>query len=185
MAAVVAPARSAAPNPVDVVVTPETRDEYEAFFLANYTPTVRLLMSMGASQEQAQDAAQDAFIRLYTRWSRIRRHDAPVAWLRRVAINRLRDLHRSDTRRENRENRVMPGQQTVMPAEDTVASDDETRRLLLGLPHRQRTVAALFYVEDMSVDDIASTLGLTSGAVKFHLNRARKRLRTMVEEDEK
>lgn len=184
MAAMVAPTRPAPPEPdvVDTVVTPETRDEYEAFFLAHFTPTVRLLMSLGASAEQAQDASQDAFVRLYTRWTRIRRHDAPVAWVRRVAINRLRDLHRSDSRRTQRETRAR--QQSAVPdssLEETVEASDETHRLLHALPHRQRAVAGLFYIEDMSIDTIATTLGITPGAVKFHLNRARRKLRAMTD----
>ena len=67
----------------------------------------------------------------------------------------------------------------------SVAGDDEVRRLLLELPRRQREVAALFYVEDRPIGDIADMLGLSAGAVKFHLNRARSNLRrNWTEEDQ-
>ena len=46
------------------------------------------------------------------------------------------------------------------------------------LSERQRQVSVLFYVEDLSVIEIASALGISDGAVKFHLNQARERLRT-------
>ena len=49
------------------------------------------------------------------------------------------------------------------------------------LPDQQRAVAALFYLEDVSVSEIAKTLGISTGAVKFHLNRARTNLRVLLE----
>jgi len=163
-------------------VTSDVQAQYEDFFVNNYSATVGLLMSMGITQEQAQDASQDAFVKLYTRWSRLRRHDSPEAWVRRVAINRARDLHRSDARRTRREERV--GEPTTSPGADQGIGDaDSTRRLLLQLPRRQRTIAALFYIDDMPVKEIADSLGLSSGAVKFHLNRARKSLKAVLGDD--
>ncbi len=163
-------------------VTSETQVQYEEFFVNNYSATVGLLMSMGVTQEQAQDASQDAFVKLYTRWSRIRRHDSPEAWVRRVAINRARDLHRSDTRRTRREERV--GAPTAAPgADEGIGDADSTRRLLLNLPRRQRTIAAMFYIDDMPIKEIADSLGLSTGAVKFHLNRARKSLKAALGDD--
>lgn len=151
--------------------------DYETFFEAEYGPTVRLLMSVGVSAEQAQDAAQEAFVRLYARWPRIKHHDSPAAWVRRVAINKARDNFRSESRRQRREERVMGTPRNDIETASSVAGDDEVRRLLLELPSRQREVAALFYVEDRPIGDIADMLGLSAGAVKFHLNRARSNLR--------
>ena len=54
------------------------------------------------------------------------------------------------------------------------------------LSPRQKMVAVLFYVDDMAVADIAKSLGLSKGAVKFHLNKARAALReTMSEEGDR
>ena len=169
------------PTPLVVSVTSDRETEYEAFFLTNFEPTVRLLRSLGVSQEQAQDATQDAFVKLYTRWSRVRRHESPEAWVRRVAINRSRDLYRSDQRRHHRETKVDDAVESAPAPDDAVAETDAVRRLLLELPKRQRTIAALFYVEDLSIAEIANDLELSAGAVKFHLNRARNRLRSQLD----
>ena len=56
--------------------------------------------------------------------------------------------------------------------------------LLQQLTRQQRAVAALFYVEDLPVADIAISLGLSPGAVKFHLNRARSSLKILLEAEE-
>ena len=182
MAAVFTPDLATIQLSTVLAVTSDSQSQYEDFFVANYSATVGLLMSMGITQEQAQDASQDAFVKLYTRWSRLRRHDSPEAWVRRVAINRARDLYRADSRRTRREERS--GEPTTAPAADeTVGDADKTRRLLLELPRRQRTIAALFYLDDMPIKDIADSLGLSSGAVKFHLNRARKSLRAALGDD--
>jgi RNA polymerase sigma-70 factor (ECF subfamily) len=56
-------------------------------------------------------------------------------------------------------------------------------QLLMKLPDRQREVAALFYVDDRSVVEIAGILGLNEGTVKSHLSSARDSLRRLVERD--
>ena len=155
-------------------------DEFEAFFLANYEPVLRVLTLTTGDRERATDATQEAFIKAYARWSTIRRYDAPVAWVRRVAINLSHDSFRSDRQRRRREEAV---------SRDATAigkTTNETRvfaiDLLAELPTRQREVATLFYVDDCSVDEIAKILKLRSGTVKYHLSHARERLRTLLDE---
>jgi len=55
------------------------------------------------------------------------------------------------------------------------------RELLSSLPPQQRLAIVMFYVEDRSINHIATTLGISEGAVKFHLSRGRDKLRTVVE----
>ena len=64
-------------------------------------------------------------------------------------------------------------------AHERFEADDSTRDLLGQLAPRQREIAALFYVEDRSVDDIATTLGVSVGTVKSQLSEARQRLRQL------
>jgi RNA polymerase sigma factor (sigma-70 family) len=55
--------------------------------------------------------------------------------------------------------------------------------VLERLSPRQRSVAVLFYLEDLSTSEIASSLGISVGAVKFHLSKARTALRAILEEE--
>ncbi|MGI9595603.1 MAG: RNA polymerase sigma factor [Acidimicrobiales bacterium] len=156
--------------------------DFEQFFVANYDQLVRSLTAITGDAETARDCVQDAFIKASTRWRRVRRYDSPITWVRRVAINRSRDLHRADQRRRRRERRVAPA--SDQRSEDESGLVDGSMRLLdllRQLPDRQRSVAALFYVEDLPVAEIATILGISSGAVKFHLNKARQALRGAME----
>jgi RNA polymerase sigma-70 factor (ECF subfamily) len=52
----------------------------------------------------------------------------------------------------------------------------------MSLPDRQRAVATLYYVEDLSVAEIAEALDIAPGTVRFHLSEAREQLRSLLEE---
>jgi RNA polymerase sigma-70 factor (ECF subfamily) len=157
-------------------------DELEQFFLANYDGVLNILLLTTGDRERATDATQEAFIRAYSRWSRVRNYDAPSAWVRRVAINASHDSFRSDRRRRRRE---QAHRSEPHDAQSDRYSSDSTARDLLGtLPTRQREVATLFYVDDCSITEIAAILDLTDGTVKYHLSHARDSLRKLLAEDQ-
>ena len=58
---------------------------------------------------------------------------------------------------------------------------NELAALLAHLPPQQRIAAALFYVDDLSVGEVAHAMGLSDGAVKYHLHAARATLRGALE----
>ncbi|MDG2114171.1 MAG: sigma factor, partial [Actinomycetota bacterium] len=76
--------------------------EFENLFLEAYEGLVRSLTAVTSDAELAADCVQEAFIKAHARWGRIRRYDNPVTWIRRVAINRARDILRSEARRRSR-----------------------------------------------------------------------------------
>ncbi|MFQ5556738.1 MAG: sigma-70 family RNA polymerase sigma factor [Acidimicrobiales bacterium] len=152
--------------------------EFETFFVANYGSLVRTLTVITGDAEMAADAVQEAFQRAYVRWGRIRRYDAPAAWVRRVAINRSRDLARSEQRRRRNEERAARPD-VVEPVEP----DHAIPELLAVLPHRQRTAMALYYLDGLSVEQVAATMDISDGAVKYHLNQGREKLRPLLERD--
>ena len=157
---------------------------FDDFFVANYERLVWSLTAMTGDRELSRDAVQDAFVKASARWRRVSRYDDPVGWVRRVAINRSRDLHRSEQRRRRREERVgVEGRQEEPDRSSELTGALRLAELLGRLPDQQRRAASLFYVEQLSVADIAAALDLSTGAVKFHLNKARENLRTVVQEE--
>lgn len=159
--------------------------EFDRFFLRHYDGLVRSLTAITGDRERADDCVQEAFIRAFARWRRIRRYDNPATWVRRVAINLSRDADRSEKRRRRREDNDRMGEaRGAESSVDAVAADLYLVDLLQRLTQQQRVVAALFYIEDISVAEIAESLGLTTGAVKFHLNKARGGLKSMLESEE-
>ena len=129
---------------------------------------------MACGNEQiAADAVQVAFVKAHLKWRSIMSYDDPVGWIRRVAINNMRDEHR----RESRKQRVVDRLGAEPEVQVQAPQLDEVAVMLAGLPRQQRLSLALFYVDGLSVAETAATLGISEGAVKFHLHQGRSTLR--------
>jgi RNA polymerase sigma-70 factor (ECF subfamily) len=149
-------------------------DSLETLFRAHYGRLVRALAVVSGSQETAADAVQEAFVKAHLHWRRVQRYDDPVGWIRRVAINKLRDEHRRSGRKEKALEKL---QADARPEPIDWSTGPDAASLLAELPRQQRLAMALFYVEHLSVAEVAATMQLTEGAVKFHLHQGRDRLR--------
>jgi len=123
----------------------------------------------------AEDLVQEAFIRLARGGHRIRDASKAPAYLRSIVLNLARDHNR----------RGLMSLRHHLPQDDQAAVEDEiTLRddqqhvidALRELPHRQRDCIVLRYYDDLGIDDIAATLGISRNSVKTHLGRA---LRTL------
>jgi RNA polymerase sigma-70 factor (ECF subfamily) len=165
-----------------VVPIPMTADQadFEGLFRAHYERLVRALTLVAGDRELAADAVQEAFVKAHLPWRRVARYDDPIGWVRRVAINKLRDEHRRD-RRKRRAVERLAGQ-----AEETseIPPPDRLDELLGTLPTQQRASVALFYVDGASVAEIARALGVAEGTVKSNLHDARRRLRSVLDSEE-
>ena len=155
------------------------RPDFDALFAEHYPRLVRALSVVAGDAETAADAVQEAFVKAHLRWRRISRYDDPIGWVRRVAINRLRDDHRRRARGRDLLARLAGRSETASPP----AEIDEFDRLLAELPRQQRATTALFYVDGLSVAEIADALGIAEGSVKSHLHDARHRLRPVLERE--
>jgi RNA polymerase sigma-70 factor (ECF subfamily) len=152
--------------------------DFDDTFRRCYGPMVRTLAVAARDREVAADCVQDAFMRAYVRWGRVSRLEDPAGWIRHVAINRMRDHFRKAERGRRAFGRVAPQAAVITPAPD---EPSELATLLAALPTQQRIAAALFYVEDLSVAEIAGAMELSDGAVKYHLHAARQTLREALE----
>ncbi len=149
----------------------------EVLFHQSYRSIVQSLALASGDLAAAEDATQEAFARAWLRWNRISRYGNPGAWVRRVAINRLRNAHRSRLRGEAAISRM-----THEPA--SIQADEFDSDLVAGLrelPYKQRLCAVLFYVDGLSTAEVAEALGISRGSVSQHLNRARTALRAHLE----
>jgi RNA polymerase sigma-70 factor, ECF subfamily len=155
-------------------------DDVESLFRAHYGRLVRALTLACGDREQAADAVQEAFVKAHLRWRRLQHYDDPVGWIRRVAINRLRDDHRRRGTKDRALARLSATTATVVDDPSETPTNDGVMALLAGLPRQQRLTTALYYVDQLSVAEIATTLAISEGAVKFHLHAARERLRTTI-----
>jgi RNA polymerase sigma-70 factor (ECF subfamily) len=149
----------------------------EALFRQSYKPIVQALALACGNLAAAEDATQDAFAQAWLRWNRISRYENPGAWVRRVAINKLRNAHRSRLRGEAAIERLNV-------EVSTTAWPETEPDLVFGLqrlPYKQRLCAVLYYVDGLSTAEVAQAMGISQGSVSQHLNRARTSLRAYLE----
>src|SRR3954463_10520493 len=148
--------------------------DFDETFRRCYDQMVRTLTVACGDREVAADCVQEAFMRAYPRWRRVSRYEDPAGWIRHVAINKMRDHFRKVERGQRAVARMAITAQTTAAAP---REPSELAALLATLPAQQRIAAALFYVDDMSVGEIAAAMKLSDGAVKYHLHAARQTLR--------
>jgi len=124
----------------------------------------------------AEDAAQDAFLRAFSRIDLYREGEPFGAWLHGIVRNRCLDILRSRTRAA-----------AAYPVEPVTTRDAEAeavrsleaqsvRRALSRLPARDRALLVLRYWEDRPLEEIALAVGLSDGAARVALHRARRAL---------
>jgi RNA polymerase sigma-70 factor (ECF subfamily) len=151
----------------------------EDVFRNEYDRLVRALTIIAGERETAADAVQESFIRLVRRWDRVSTYEDPVGWVRRVALNQIRDHQRS----LSRQTRLLLRIQQLYPApEGALATDQELWEQLRTLPTRQRTALALHYVGDLTAREVAAVMHVSEGTVDRHLYRALRTLKKTVGE---
>lgn len=141
-----------------------------------------LALRMLRSPAEAEEAAQDAFVRVWKALPGFRGDAKFSTWLHRIVVRRC--LDRAAVLR-NRRGREADLEHAPEPASNPEpATDPEVRRraarlaqLMSHLTETQRVVVTLFYHQDRSLEDVARTLGLPENTVKTHLHRARAVLR--------
>lgn len=146
-------------------------------YLACYGRLVASLVVVGGRREDAEEAAQEAFIRLIPRWERVSQYDDPEAWLRLVAYRVLTKRWRRWVRK-----RSLLLSEPQARVTDVDAAIDVTQAVA-RLPPEQRDVVFLHYLCDTSVENCARQLDLPVGTVKSRLSRARSALATMLDEE--
>ncbi len=146
-------------------------------------PVFRLACSMLGNRSDAEDAAQEAFIRAYKNLSTYTESGRLWGWLRRITINVCLKKARSVITTSLEEVDEIPGHAGDQVYE-TVASSAQSealRRMVHQLPLPYRSVIVLKYLEDMSYAEIAETLGETLSNVQVRIHRAKKMLRERTE----
>ncbi len=148
----------------------------EELFARWYAPLVRALAVAFADAEGAADAVQEAFIEADRRWDTVGSYDEPAAWIRRVAVNRLRNGRRNTRRRAE----ILA---TIQPVHDADLSAEllDLRAAVTALPEKMRLAVTLHHIGGCSVAEVAETLEVSSGTVKSNLHDARRRLRAELE----
>lgn len=146
----------------------------------------RLAAGMLSDPTEAEDAAQEAFVKAWERLDSFRGDAAFSTWLHRIAVNQCRDMLRRRARRpwlswEGLHEKLGREPDHLAPppvqASRRPEAGDELRQLLRALPEDARTVLLLRELNGLSYVEIAATLHVSVDAVKARLKRARVAVR--------
>jgi RNA polymerase sigma-70 factor (ECF subfamily) len=159
----------------------DTRREFEARLAECGTLAYRVARGVLRNTADAEDVAQEALLRAYRSFDRLRDRNRFRAWLVRIAFRLALDRLRLAKRREQRD--VIWSQPAHQPpaanAEDLAASSEfqaHLDRALEELPQKLRLVLLLAAMEGHTIDQIAAMLGIPVGTVKSRIFTARKQL---------
>jgi RNA polymerase sigma-70 factor (ECF subfamily) len=142
----------------------------------------------------ADEAVQDAFVKVFTHITTYR-EDLPFeVWFTRILVNGCLDLRKARARRLRWSLPMAPAVDAgpAEPAasdqspEDRVMSSDRARQISAAveqLPDRQRTVFTLCQIAEQSTSEVSQALGLSEATVRVHLFRAVRKLRRLLERE--
>jgi RNA polymerase sigma-70 factor (ECF subfamily) len=139
------------------------------------------------SRPDAEEIAQDAFVKAWLGLKEFRGDAAFSTWLYRIVAHRALDRVETLKNRRAREEPLEDTMAVAASAGGAPEGPDSRRiaRLMASLPSAQRTAVALFYFEEQSVAEIALLLKTPEGTVKTNLSRARAALRKEWERGER
>lgn len=154
-----------------LVARPEA---FEAFYRREFRSMVGFAYALSGSRLAAEDLAQEAMIAAHRSWDRIGLYERPDAWVRRVVSNLSVSLYRRRAAEGKAVLRLAGRWQEAMP--ELEPEDEDFWKAVRSLPAQQRRAVALYYLEDMAVDDIAEVLDCSPSTAKVHLFKGRKNL---------
>lgn len=148
--------------------------EFEEFVAASGRGLRRTAYLMCGDWQRAEDATQDALLKVYAAWRRIDRAAGLRTYAHRAVTTAVIDQSRRSWRREFSTN--------ALPERPADPIADLDRRLSLraaldGLAPRRRACVVLRYFADLSVDETAEVLGISTGTVKSTTARALEQVR--------
>ncbi len=136
----------------------------------------RIAYQNTGNHADAQDILQEVSIALVTKNAPLNDKEHLKRWLVRVTVNKCRDLYRHKKRTQTE------------PLEDYIntpsQSPNNALEEIFSLPEKYRTVIYLYYYENFTLQDIADTLGKKLNTVSSDLQRARKKLKKFLTEEE-
>ena len=148
---------------------------YEHLFHTQFPTMVRLAALLGA--DDPENVAQEAFVRVHAALPRLADQDAVLGYLRHTVVNATRSRHRHLRVAARRQWELLP--RAVESAEELAVREERRREIVAALGQlrrEQREVLVLRYWSGLSVDEVATAMGVAPGTVKSMTARAMRKL---------
>jgi RNA polymerase sigma-70 factor, ECF subfamily len=152
---------------------------FEEFFVANHRHLYAAMWLVTRNQHEAEEIAQEAFLRLLERWDRVSMMEDPVGYLYRTATNHWRSRGRRSAVALRRVLRARPAPDELEQAE----SRADVVRILSRLTGRQRAAIVLVDLVGLSSADAVKALGVRPSTIRVQAARARAALKERLSDE--
>jgi RNA polymerase sigma-70 factor (ECF subfamily) len=169
------------------------KNAFKALYEDYYDRLYFFVLKNVDSKEAAEDITQDTFLKSMEKIDSLEKPENYVSWLHSIAYNKCTDMFRSrksdvyfDTDEEFEaamESHSL--NEPIMVPEDYATDKDRARQLkamIDSLKPDMKSALILYYYNDMNLADVAKTMGIPENTVKQKLFRARKKLKSKIEE---
>jgi RNA polymerase sigma-70 factor (sigma-E family) len=164
------------------VRTPGGTDDaaFREFAAAQMSALLRPAYYLAGDWDEAQELVQSSLVAMYVHWGRLGKDVDRYLYVRKVLLN----TYRSSLRKGWRRREVAGTGAESVAVEAGTEERDYQRTLLLALPHQQRAVIVLRYLQDLSIKQTAEVLGVSEGTVKSQTSDALASLRSMIAKED-
>ena len=158
--------------------------EFTLWLRENQTSFLRAAKVICFDTQNAEDVLQEALADVYKRWSKVRAHENPEAYLMRVMVSKHADMRRKWLRRQQEKETQWELAENIRDLVDQ--TEDVTQRLLVQaalktLTAAQRAVLVLVYEHGMVLREVAEVLQIPTGTAASHLARGKAAVAAYVE----
>ena len=168
------------------------RERFAQLVASQQRRAVRIAFQYLRDAHDADEAVQDAFVKVFTHITTYREELPFEVWFTRILVNGCLDMRKSRARRLRWSLPMTPSGDapaadppTPHPSpEDRLVSSERGREIAAAvelLPERQRAVFTLCHIAEHSTAEISQALGLSEATVRVHLFRAIRKLRKLLE----
>lgn len=168
-----------------------SREAFNILFSRYQTQVVNIAYSMLSDREDAYDAAQETFVRVYRNIESFKEQSSFTTWLYRITTNVCSDMLRKRQRDtnvisinqfadENKDFDIKDDSPTIEENMELSERQAAVRSAINELKEEYRAVITLCDIEGMSYDEISAVLDIPSGTVKSRINRARNSLKKIL-----
>jgi len=172
---------SAPPDPPQDTYQPGSKEDFDRLYRSAYPRVYRTLTAILGDPAEAEDCAQDAFVKAYQAWKRWR-PDAPAeAWIHRIAVNRAISMRRSSQLRSVGEVLRRLGRPAAGDDPAAVATRPDLLTALRSIPPKLAAAIVLRHYHGYNNREIAAALGVSERTIGSRLNQAAARLRPLLE----
>ena len=170
------------PDRIQETYEPGSREDFDRLYRSAYPRVSRTLVVILGDPAEAEDCAQDSFVKAFQAWSRWR-PDAPAeAWIHRIAVNRAISYRRSARLRSVGELLRRLGRPAGSTDPAVTATKPDLLTALRSIPPKLAAAIVLRHYHGYNNREIATALGVSERTIGTRLRQAAERLRARLEE---